>query len=73
MKKNKTKMKTKTKMKKSKTKTKLKTKTKIKTKMKTSGKTWLTYEERLKRIKMITRKNNDRINDDIDHNNVIII
>ena len=42
-------------------------------KMKTSGKTWLTYEERLKRIKMITRKNNERINDDIDHNNVIII
>ena len=60
-------MKTKTKMKNS------KTKTKIKTKMKTSWKTWLTYEERLKRIKMITRKNNDRINDDIDHNNVIII
>ena len=60
-------MKTKTKMKNS------KTKTKIKTKMKTSGKTWLTYEERLKRIKMITRKNNERINDDIDHNNVIII
>ena len=60
-------MKTKTKMKNS------KTKTKIKAKMKTSGKTWLTYEERLKRIKMITRKNNERINDDIDHNNVIII
>ena len=35
------------------------------------GETWLTYEEQLKRIEMMARKNNDRINerinDDIDH------
>ena len=40
---------------------------------KNGGKTWLTYEERVKRIQMMTRKNNDRINerinDDINHNN----
>ena len=36
-------------------------------------KTLLTYEERLKRIEMMTRKFNERINetinDDIEHNN----
>ena len=44
---------------------------------KTSGKIWLTYEERLERIEMMKRTNNekvnDRINNDIDHNNWIII
>ena len=40
------------------------------------GKTWLTYEERLKWIQMMTRKTNERINErinDIDHNNGVII
>ena len=36
---------------------------------KTGGKTWLTYEERLKRTEMMIRKSNERINNDIDHNN----
>ena len=44
---------------------------------KTGGKTWLTYEERLKRTEMMIRKSNERINDginnDIDHNNGVII
>ena len=44
---------------------------------KTGGKIWLTYEERLKRIEMMIRKNNERINErinnDIDHNNGVII
>ena len=44
---------------------------------KTVGKTWLTYEERLKRTEMMIRKSNERINDrinnDIDHNNGVII
>ena len=44
---------------------------------KKSGKTWLTYEERLKQIEMMIRKNNkridERINDDIDHNKEVII
>ena len=44
---------------------------------KTGGKIWLTYEERLERIEMMKRTNNeklnDRINNDIDHNNGIII
>ena len=44
---------------------------------KTGGKIWLTYEEQLKRIEMTIRKNNekinDRINNDIDHNNGVII
>ena len=44
---------------------------------KTGGKIWLTYEERLKRIEMMIRKNNEkineRINNDIDHNNGVII
>ena len=44
---------------------------------KTGGKTWLTYEERLKRTEMMIRKNNERINErinnDIDHNNGVII
>ena len=31
-----------------------------------------TYEERLKRIEMVIRKNSERINDDIDHNNGVI-
>ena len=38
---------------------------------KTGGKIWLTYEERLKRIEIMIRKNNERnyeiINNDIDH------
>ena len=41
------------------------------------GKTWLIYEERLKRIQMMTRKNNERIiekiNADVDHNNGVIM
>ena len=41
------------------------------------GKTWLTYEERLKRIQMMTKKNDgriiERINADINHNNGVII
>ena len=44
---------------------------------KKGGKIWLTYEERLKRIEMMIRKNNEkineRINNDIDHNNGVII
>ena len=40
---------------------------------KTGGKIWLTYEERLKRTEMMIRKNNERINNDIDHNNGVII
>ena len=44
---------------------------------KTGGKIWLAYEERLKRTEMIIRKNNEkineRINNDIDHNNGVII
>ena len=44
---------------------------------KRSGKTWLTYEERLKKIEMMIRKNykriDERINDDIDHNKEVII
>ena len=40
---------------------------------KTGGKIWLTYEERLKRTEMMIRKSNEiineRINNDIDHNN----
>ena len=44
---------------------------------KKSGKTCSTYKEQLKRMEMITRKNNERINerinDDIDHNNGVII
>ena len=44
---------------------------------KTGGRIWLTYEERLKRIEMLIRKNNEkineRINNDIDHNNGVII
>ena len=39
----------------------------------TGGKIWLTYEERLKRREMMIRKNNGRINNDIDHNNGVII
>ena len=43
---------------------------------KKGGKTCLTYEERPKRIEMMTRKNNerinDRINDDIVHNKGVI-
>ena len=37
---------------------------------KTGGKIWLTYKERLKRTEMMIRKSNERINYDIDHNNV---
>ena len=44
---------------------------------KTGGKIWLTYEERLKRIEMMLRKNNERINErinnDIDQNNGVNI
>ena len=44
---------------------------------KKGGKTWLTYEEQLKRIEMMIIKNNkrinERINDDIDHNKEVII
>ena len=40
---------------------------------KTGGKTWLTYEERLKRTEMMIRKSNEIINNDIDHNNRVII
>ena len=44
---------------------------------KTGRKIWLTDEERLKRIEMMIRKNNkkinERINNDIDHNNGLII
>ena len=44
---------------------------------KTGGKTWLIYEERLKRTEMMIRKSNERINErinnDIDHNNGVII
>ena len=44
---------------------------------KTGGKIWLTYDERLKRLEMMIRKNNEinneRINNDIDHNNGVII
>ena len=44
---------------------------------KTGGKIWLTYEERLKRIEMMLRKNNERINErinnDIDQNNGVTI
>ena len=44
---------------------------------KTGGKIWLTYEERLKQTEMMIRKNNERINErinnDIDHNNGVII
>ena len=44
---------------------------------KTGGKIWSTYEERLKRTEMMTRKSNERINErinnDIDHNNGVII
>ena len=44
---------------------------------KTGVKIWLTYEKRLKRIEMMIRKNNERINErinnDIDHNNGVII
>ena len=44
---------------------------------KTSGKIWLTNEERLKWMKILIRKNNEkvneRINNDIDHNNGVII
>ena len=36
-------------------------------------KIWLTFEERLKRIEMTIRKNNEIINNDIDHNNGVII
>ena len=40
---------------------------------KTGGKIWLTYEEQLKRTEMMIRKSNEiineRINNDIDHNN----
>ena len=41
--------------------------------MKKNGKTLLTYEEQVKGIEMIIRKNYERINDDIDHNNGVII
>ena len=44
---------------------------------KTGGKIWLTYEERLKRIEKMIRKNNERINErisnNINHNNGVII
>ena len=44
---------------------------------KTGGKIWLTCEERLKRAGMVIRKYNERINEiinnDIDHNNGVII
>ena len=44
---------------------------------KTVGKIWLSYEKRLKRTEMMIRKNNEiineRINNDIDHNNGVII
>ena len=44
---------------------------------KTGAKIWLAYEERLKRIEMMIRKNNERINEginnDVDHNNGVII
>ena len=44
---------------------------------KTGGKIWLTYEERFKQTEVMIRKNNDRINErinnDIDHNNGVII
>ena len=43
---------------------------------KKGGETWLTYEERLKQIEMVIRKNseriNERINDDIDHDNGVV-
>ena len=46
-------------------------------KRKKGWKTWLSYEKRLKRIEMMIRKSNERINekinDDIDHNNEVII
>ena len=47
---------------------------------KSGGEIWLTYEERLKQIEMMIRKNNERINNvnerinnNIDHNNGVII
>ena len=44
---------------------------------KTGEKIWLTYEERLKRIEMMLRKKNERINErinnDIDQNNGVTI
>ena len=40
---------------------------------KEGGKTWLSFRERFKQTEMMTRKDseriNERINDDIDHNN----
>ena len=44
---------------------------------KSGGKIWLTYEERLKRIEVMIRKNNERINErvnnNINHSNGVII
>ena len=40
---------------------------------KKGGKIWLTFEERLKRIEMTIRKNDEIINNDIDHSNGVII
>ena len=44
---------------------------------KEGGKTWLSFRERFKQTEIMARKDseriNERINDDIDHNNGVII